>query len=143
MEKSRRAWEYRLEGESLRVIGAKLKMTVEGVRKALLRFYDIDDDDELRFRAKIAKLEGLDRLDRLTAAWLGRALEGDYGAAIIILKIAERRAKYFKLDGQEPVADADRIGLPLEFVDQLREIAEGKMPSVNGRPMKRITKGET
>ncbi len=143
MEKSRRAWEYRLQGLSMPVIGSKLKMTVEGVRKALLRFYDIDDDDELRFRAKIAKLEGLDRLDRLTAAWLGRALEGDYPAAIIILKIAERRAKYFKLDDQEPVLDEDRIGLPLEFVDQLREIAEGKMPSVNGRPMKRITKGET
>ena len=143
MEKSRRAWEYRLQGESLRVIGAKLGMTAEGVRQALLRFYDTDDDKELRFRAKIAKLEDLDRMDRLIAAWIGPALEGDYPAAVLILKIAERRAKYFKLDGQEPVPDEDRIGLPLEFVDQLREIAEGKMPSVNGRPMKRITEGET
>ena len=143
MENSRRAWEYRLQGLTLRVIAAKLGMTAEGVRQALLRFYDTDDDKELRFRAKIAKLEDLDRLDRLTAAWIGRALEGDYPAAIIILKIAERRAKYFKLDDQEPVLDEDRIGLPLEFVDQLREIAEGKMPSVDGRPANRITKGET
>ncbi len=125
------------------MIAAKLGMTVEGVRKALLRFYDIDDDDELRFRIKTAKLEDLDRLDRLTAAWLGRALEGDYPAAVLILKVMERRAKYLNLDGQEPIADEDKIGLPLEFVDQLREIAEGKTPSANGRPMKRITKGET
>ncbi len=82
-------------------------------------------------------------MDRLTAAWLGRALNGDYAAAIIILKIAERRAKYFKLDDQEPVPDEAKIGLPLEFVDRLREIAEGKTPSANGRPVKRITKGET
>ena len=133
MENSRRAWEYRLQGESLRVIAAKLKMTAEGVRKALLRYYDNDDDAELRFRVKTAKLEELDRLDRLTQAWIGRALNGDYPAAIIILKVMERRAKYLNLDGQEPVPDEDRIGLPLEFVDQLREIAEGKMPSVNGR----------
>ncbi len=139
MENSRRAWEYRLQGLTLRVIAAKLGMTAEGVRQALLRFYDTDDDKELRFRAKIAKLEGLDRLDRLTAAWLGRALNGDYAAAILILKVMERRAKLLNLDGQEPVPDEDRIGLPLEFVDQLREIAEGKMPSVNGRPIKRIT----
>ena len=126
MENSRRAWEYRLQGLSLRVIGVKLKMTAEGVRLALLRYYDNDDDKELRFRAKIAKLEDLDRLDRLTAAWIGPALNGDYPAAVLILKIAERRAKYFKLDDQEPVADEDKIRLPLEFVDRLREIAAGK-----------------
>ncbi len=84
----------------------------------------------------------LDRLDRLTEAYLGPALEGDIAAAVLILKMAERRAKYFKLDDQEPVADEDRIGLPLDFVDRLREISEGKR-STNGRTVKRITKGET
>ncbi len=122
-------FELRLKGLSLREIAKRLNITHEGVRKALERYWD-DQDEELRSEARKAALTDLARLDKMLVAWFPPATDEkdpDPAAADKVLKIMERRAKYFGLDGQKlNISGELKYGLPIEFVDRLREIEERK-----------------
>lgn len=81
-------------------------------------------------QARLALATELDRLDALQSRWWATALDGDVGAANVVLKIIAQRSRLLGLeDGDRRTGAATRTivitGTTEDYVAQLQAIAEG------------------
>ena len=101
-------------------IAATLEISIEAVRKTLSKAFSTALDET---RAIMALNQELSRLDTLYGPFYELALEGDFRAAEICLKIADRRSKFLGLDAPEKL-QVEQHGTLVSFLATLRERSE-------------------
>src|SRR5262245_29247189 len=151
-ERDRKVFGLRLEGLSQRAIAEQLEIGIDDVQSSLTRMFG-GVTPELRARAIE---EEVARCDAMYQKFYLRAIGGEGEAALIALKIMERRARLLGLD--RPAADgsalneamrgsqqssSDRINAALDRIVGKATVIEGKATPVPDPRTQEETDGET
>lgn len=123
-----RVLECRMSGMSYRAIAKELGIARSTVQRYMNQYLIEIKARILETADQVVTLE-LTRLDELHNAYWASALRGDLNAAVMVLKVMERRSKYLGLDAP----DAVRSTIVVDPVDL------GKLDDAEIETMKQLT----